>query len=118
MALMPLESSILRIGVDIAIVVLSGTLTLGTNLKIVDQQMQSLIEEGIRKVVLDLSKVAYADSAGLGTIVHTYGLLQERGGTLRLGGISERVAALLKMTKTDTFIPIDPDQETSIAALS
>jgi hypothetical protein len=51
MALMPLESSTSRIGVDIAIVVLSGTLTLGTNLKIVDQQMQSLIEEGIRKVV-------------------------------------------------------------------
>ena len=56
-------------------------------------------------------------SAGLGMIVYTYGALREKSGTLRLGGVAPRVESLLKLTKTDTYLAIDPSREESLAAL-
>jgi anti-anti-sigma factor len=61
--------------------------------------------------------VPYCDSAGLGAIVHAYGLTKQQGGMLRMCGLSERVAAMLRMTTTDTFLPIDADRAAGIAAL-
>jgi anti-anti-sigma factor len=112
---MPLEASIEEID-GTAVVTIHGNMTLGTRLKTIDDQLQTLIGQGTRKVLFDLGAVAYCDSAGLGMLVHTYGLLREKGGSVRLCGVSERVMALLKMTMTDTFMPIDPDRITSLSA--
>ncbi len=106
-----------RIDERTAVAAFSGPLTLGTNLKIVDTQMQELIEGGVTRLVIDLGGSAYADSAGLGLLVHTYGLLQEREGRLRLCGVSERIASLLRMTKADGSLPSDADREASLAKI-
>jgi ABC-type transporter Mla MlaB component len=52
----------------IAVVTLSGGLTLGTSLKIADSQIQAAIEDGATKIVIDLTDVEYVDSAGLGML--------------------------------------------------
>jgi len=114
---MSLDVSIKRIAPDTAVVTLDGALSLGTQLKIADTQIQDLIASGISKLVLDLTAVPYSDSAGLGTLIHFYGLLQQRGGTIRLCGASERVAALLRLTKTDVLLPTDPSIEASLSVL-
>jgi anti-anti-sigma factor len=67
--------------------------------------------------VIDLSGCTYVDSAGLGTLLHTYGLLTERQGQLRLCGVNQRVEDLIVMTHTDALLHRDPDLATSLAAL-
>jgi anti-sigma B factor antagonist len=111
---MSLQMSTRRVGEDVIVVTLSGALSFGTDLKIADTQIQQLIEDGASKVVLDLSGVPYSDSAGLGTLVHINGLVQERHGILRLCGLSDRVAALLKMTKMDSVLAMDGDADASL----
>lgn len=96
------------------VISLLGALTFGTDLKIADTQMQQLIEAGSCKIILDLSGVPYSDSAGLGTLVHVNGMVQERHGILRLCGVSDRVTALLKMTKMDSILGVDPDVNASL----
>jgi len=114
---MPLEASIEQID-GVAVVTIHGNLTLGTRLKTIDDQAQTLIGHGTRKVLFDLAAVTYCDSAGLGMLVHTFGLLRERGGSVRLCSVSQRVRELLKLTMTDTFIPIDTDRAASLASLT
>lgn len=114
---MSLDVSIKRIGTDTAVVTLTGALSLGTQLKIADNQIQDLITAGVTRLVLDLTAVPYSDSAGLGTLVHLYGLLQKRAGAIRLCGVSERVAGMLRMTRTDALLPSDPDAKASLAAI-
>jgi anti-sigma B factor antagonist len=114
---MTLQTSIERIHADTAVITLEGNLTLGMNLKMADGQIQGLVEEGVSRMVLDLTGVAYMDSAGLGTLVHTNGLVLRSGGMLRLCGVGERVAALLKLTKMDAVLSVDPDAGASLAAL-
>ena len=115
---MILDVAINQIAPDTAVVTLTGALTLGTSLMTADTKLQTLIKAGTKKIALDMSGVPYIDSAGLGAIVHAYGLAMEMQGSIRLCGISGKVASLLKMTRMDTFLPIDPDVTTSLAALA
>jgi anti-sigma B factor antagonist len=114
---MPLDITVDILNAGSGVVSIHGSLTLGSNLKMVEGQVQQLIEEGVQKLVLDLTDCQYADSAGLGFLIHTYGLVSQRGGTIRLCGVSERVMDLLKMTKTDAMMPCDSDLQASLGKL-
>ena len=114
---MPLSASIENLADGIAVVRLSGGLTLGTSLKIADTQIQTAIANGAARMVIDLTDVEYVDSAGLGMLMFAYGMLNEKHGALRLCGVTDRVMSLLKMTKTDSFLPIDASANESIVAL-
>ena len=67
--------------------------------------------------MLDLTGIPYRGSAGLGTLVQESGIAREQGGELRLCGVSERVAELIKMTCMDGLLPTDADVHASLMAV-
>jgi anti-sigma B factor antagonist len=83
-----------------------------------DSQVQAAIADGVTRMVFDLSNVDYVDSAGLGMLVYIYGALNEKNGTFRLCGVSQRVLSLFTLTKTDSFLTVDGSREESLAALN
>jgi anti-sigma B factor antagonist len=113
---MALEVTIDQVDDKTVVVLLRGPLTLGTSLKILDSQMQEMIEGGTKKLVLDLTECGYLDSAGLGVLVHSVGLASKEGGSIRFCGVNQRIANLFKMTRTDQFLPCDADRTASLAA--
>jgi|ERR1700683_200408 anti-sigma B factor antagonist len=100
-----------------AVIAFSGPMTLGSSLKVVDAQVQSALAEGLACLVFDMSGVEYVDSAGLGLLVHTFGLLNGKGGALRICCVQPRLRAMLHTTKTDTILAVDATREESLAAL-
>jgi anti-sigma B factor antagonist len=114
---MPLEARIETLPERTAVITLSGTMTLGSSLKLVDSQVQSALSTGVTSLIFDLSAVDYADSAGLGLLVHTFGLMNENGGSLRLCGVQPRLRAMMQTTRTDTILTIDTSRDESLAAL-
>ena len=114
---MPLNVEIEKLPDGVAVVSMTGQLTLGLNLKLADSQVHAAIAQGATKLVFDLTGLDYIDSAGLGMVVFTYGTLNEKGGTLRLCGVASRIASVLKLTKTDELMAIDATREESLAAL-
>ncbi len=100
-----------------AVVTLSGPMTLGMSLKLVDTQVQAAIAEGVTKMVIDMTSVDYVDSAGLGVMAYAYSKLNQKNGALRLCGVSPRILSVLQLTKTDTFLAIDASRNESLAAL-
>jgi anti-sigma B factor antagonist len=114
---MPVSTSIGRHDDGCAVVTLTGPITLGSSLSLAESQVRSLINGGARRVVLDLSRVDYIDSAGLGMLIYVYGSLCSKGGALRLCGVAPRVMALLSLTRTDTLLGIDATCADSMAAL-
>ena len=65
---------------------------------------------------MDMSKVPYMDSAGLGVIMNYYVAAQGGGRTFLLAGVNERVRALLEMTKVDSVLKIFPTLEAAETA--
>jgi len=114
---MSLQMKVEDLSVDSAVVIFEGPLTFGMSLSLADSQLRGLVERGVNKLVLDLAHVPYCDSAGLGAIVYIYGLAKQQGGMIRLCDLSERVAAMLRMTTTDSFLPIDKDRAAGVSAL-
>ena len=115
---MLLTANIEKLHEQTAVVTFSGPLTLGTSLKMADSQVQAAIADGVTRMVFDLSNVDYVDSAGLGMLVYIYGALNEKNGTFRLCGVSQRVLSLFTLTKTDSFLTVDGSREESLAALN
>jgi anti-anti-sigma factor len=114
---MILQMDIQRPAPGVAIARFNGAITLGSSLHAADAQLQKIIREGASKVVLDMTEVPYMDSAGLGVLVQASGMAKQQGGDLRLCGVSERVAELIKMTRTEALLPMDADLEASLKVL-
>jgi len=88
---MLLTATIEKLPEATAVVTLSGPMTLGMSLKLVDSQVQAAISEGVTKMVFDMASVDYVDSAGLGVVVFAYGTLNKKNGALRLCSVSPRI---------------------------
>ncbi len=104
-------------GGPLDVAVIHGSLTMGTNLKTIDNNLQALVARGSTRLVIDLNDCPYCDSAGMGLLMHISGLITAQGGSLRICSASARVLDLLKMTRTDSLLPLDPDRTASLAKL-
>jgi anti-sigma B factor antagonist len=113
---MTLDAEIDRHGADAAVVKLSGRMTLGTRLREVEAQIDALAREGVRKLILDLAKVDYLDSAGLGVLMILFGRMKAVNGQLRLVAPNARLADLFRLTCTDAIFTVDADTATALVA--
>jgi anti-sigma B factor antagonist len=84
---------------DVTILDLSGKMTLGEGDELLKDNVNSVVSQGRTKLVLNLAEVPYIDSSGLGEIVRTYTTVNRQGGSLRLLGLTKRIADLLSITK-------------------
>ncbi len=114
---MILQTEIFQFEPDITGISCSGRFTLGTRLSETEAMIHSLIEQGVRKLVLDLTHVDVVDSAGLGIIIRVSGEVNERGGRLRIAGPHDQVKRLLEVTHTAAILVVDPDLVTSVTKL-
>jgi anti-sigma B factor antagonist len=84
---------------DVTILDLSGKMTLGEGDELLKDKVNSLVSQGRKNLVLNLAAVPYIDSAGLGEIVRTYTTVSRQAGSLKLLGLTKRIADLLSITK-------------------
>src|SRR5512139_2870707 len=97
---------------DVVIVDLNGKMTLGEGDELLRDKVNSLIQQGQRKIILNLSDVPYIDSAGLGEVVRTYTTVSRQGGSLKLLNLTKRISDLLAITKLLTvFETFDSEPE-------
>ena len=97
---------------EVIILDLTGKLTIGEGDELLKDKINSLIQQGRRKLLLNLEGVPYIDSAGLGEIVRTYTTVSRQGGKLKLVHLTKRIQDLLAITKLLTvFDTYDSEQE-------
>ena len=101
---------------DITIMVIDGMLTLGS-----DQQFAKSFEEqvtrGRQKIVLDMTKVKYIDSLGIGQIAGAYTSLEDVNGKLVLARSNEKINHLLKLTGLQNHIKAYQTVEEAVQSL-
>jgi anti-sigma B factor antagonist len=57
------------------------------------------IEQGNRCLVVDLDKVNYMNSSGIGAIISAYTSYKKNNGVVKLSGLSNNIQSLLAVTK-------------------
>jgi anti-sigma B factor antagonist len=97
---------------DVVVLDLKGRVTLGDGDELLKDKVNSLVNRGFKKIVLNLAEVPYVDSAGLGEIVRTYTTVSRQGGSLKLLNLTKRISDLLSITKLLTvFETFDAEDE-------
>ena len=88
----------------VTILSLKGKLQVDANLELITDRINTLIQNGCRKLVLNLQGVSAIDSSGLGMIIGPFALLRSLGGQLKLLKVSQRIRELLVLTELATVI--------------
>jgi anti-sigma B factor antagonist len=97
---------------DVVVLDLKGKITLGEGDELLKDKVNSLVNQGFKKIVLNLADVPYIDSAGLGEVVRTYTTVSRQGGSLKLLNLTKRITDLLSITKLLTvFETFDSENE-------
>jgi anti-sigma B factor antagonist len=83
---------------DVTIVDFNGRLAAGVSDTLLPRMIQEILDEGSKKILLNLSNMDYIDSNGLGELVQSYREAQRAGAKLCLLKPQDRVAKTLRLT--------------------
>ena len=103
---------------DVKVLDLKGKITLGEGDELLKDKVNSLVNQGNRKIVLNLAEVPYIDSAGLGEIVRTYTTVSRQGGSLKLLNLTKRITDLLSITKLLTVFETFESESEAVGSFS
>ena len=95
-----------------------GVVRMGESAQFLAQTLDKLLAEETGSVLIELSRINYIDSTGIGELVGYFGRFAERGRRLVLIQPAERIRKLLDVARLDTLFPIFDDVDAAIAAES
>lgn len=84
---------------DVAVVSLRGNLMGEPDTTEVREKIYSLLQDDVRKIVLDLGKVKWINSSGLGALIAAMTSVKNKGGDMRLANITEKVESVFMITQ-------------------
>ena len=98
----------------VTILDLRGRLTVGGDSTALRERITALVASGVKNVILNLEKVDYIDSTGLGTMVICFTTFRKAGGALKLVNLDKRAIELLVLTKLATVFEIFTDEQDAV----
>jgi anti-sigma B factor antagonist len=98
----------------ITIVDVSGRITMGEGNVMLRETMLGLLDQGNKKILLNLHEVGYVDSSGIGELVKSYTTVKNQGGQMKLVNLSKRVHDLLQLTRLYAVFDIEADEASAL----
>jgi len=99
---------------DVTVLDLSGKITIGEGSVSLRSAIRRLIEEGKKKILLNLAQVSYVDSSGIGELVSSYTTIGRENGQLKLLNLTQKIQDLLAITKLLTVFDVYEDEQTAL----
>ncbi len=99
---------------DVLVISLSGKIIGGPELIEVKDVFKKAVEQDRLKVLLDLGKVNWMDSSGLGVIVSGHTTLSRAGGALRILNATKKIHELFIITKLITIFETYTDEQKAL----
>lgn len=72
----------------------------------INSTLNNLLDQGKKKIVVDLSRVTSLNSSGMGTLISGYTMVKDSGGALKLANVTVKIQSLLSMTRLNQIFEI------------
>ena len=95
---------------DVTILDLSGAVRMGDGAVSLRNAIRGLIEQGNKKILLNLAAVKNIDSSGIGELIANYTTISRDGGQLKLLRLTDKIRDLLVITKLLTVFDSYDDE--------
>jgi anti-sigma B factor antagonist len=99
---------------DVVIVHAAPARLMHPSLSEFSSSVKTQLGSGERKVVIDLSRVEYLDSAAIGCLMDLYRQATSAGASLKLAGLQRRVETMLTLVGANQFMEIYPDAAAAV----
>jgi len=84
------------------VIELKGNIMGGPDAVSLNEKLHELIEQGKTNIVVNLSKVKFMNSSGLGMLIGALTTMRKAGGDLRIANATDKIQSLLVITKLIT----------------
>lgn len=101
---------------DVTVLKLEGLMDGGKGCQAFRTLVEELAAEGPRKVVVDLGRVSWLNSQGLGALHACHRAIQGSGGALKLSQLNPRVRQVLAVSRFDTLFESYEDVPGALAS--
>ena len=102
----------------VTILEMSGKLMGGPDADVFDETIKTLIHEGHRNVIVNMEKVKWVNSTGLGILISGYTTLRKSGGELKLLKVSDRIENIFIVSKLFTVFESYQDEQEAVQSFS
>ena len=82
----------------------------------VTEALNAMIKNKPERIVIDLSRASYLDSAGVAALILAMREVKEYGGKFFLSGVQETIRSILETSRLDRIFWIFPDVDAALAA--
>ena len=102
-----------RVEKGVTVVDCDGRIVFGEESALLRDTLKKMMVEN-SQIVLNLGRISYIDSGGLGTLVALYTSAQTAGGAVKLANLTQRVDDLLQVTKLLTVFEVYDSEEKAV----
>ena len=108
---------VVRTAGEVNIIDVGGRMTLGSReTDGTGERVRDLLHDGKKKIVLNLEKVTYIDSASLGVLVANYKRAAEKQALIKLLKPNAKTLSILVMTKLNLVFEIFEDEAQAVGS--
>lgn len=91
-----------------------GKITIGVGDVALREAVHRELENGSRNILIDMNGVTTIDSSGIGELVSTYTSVKNRGGTLKLLRLPDKVSDILQITQLISVFETYDDEDEAV----
>ena len=102
----------------VTILEVSGKIMGGPDSELFSNTLKSLVHEDRTRVLVDLSKVTWVNSTGLGILISGYTTLKRSNGEMKLLNVSERIESIFMVTKLHSVFDSYKDEEEAVESFA
>lgn len=95
---------------DVTILDMNGSVRMGEGAISLRNSIRGLVEQGKKKILLNLGGVKNIDSSGIGELIANYTTVSREGGQLKLLSLTDKIQNLLVITKLLTVFDSYDDE--------
>ncbi len=104
--------------VSVTVIEFNGDVLCGPDANELHNKLRNLLNEGKKNIVIDLIKVEYMNSSGLGMMTSALSTVKNAGGNLALANPTERIKSLLAITKLNQLFKTFDDIDQAVASFN
>ncbi|HEX8177420.1 MAG TPA: STAS domain-containing protein [Pyrinomonadaceae bacterium] len=101
---------------DVTVLDMDGKITIGEGSVALRSAIRRLLEEGKKKILLNLAGVGYIDSSGIGELVSSFTAINKEGGQLKLLKLTQKLQDLLAITKLLTVFDVYDNESEALSS--
>ncbi len=101
---------------DVTVFDVSGQVMGGPDADTFHDLVKNHLGDGKSKILVNLAKVSWINSTGLGILIAGYTSVQDAGGEFKLANISDRIESILMVTKLAGIFESYESEEEALAS--